>query len=107
MANSFVLYCGDPADPEQRAELLARSPISRVDAVTRPVLVIQGARDPRVVRAESDNVVAALQEKGADVEYLLLEDEGHGCHNAKSNITVFRTIEQFLARTIGSHGSAA
>jgi dipeptidyl aminopeptidase/acylaminoacyl peptidase len=106
MTTSFDLYCGD-------AELQrARSPITKVDEVTCPLLVIQGARDPRVVRAESDNVVAALRERGADVEYLLLEDEGHGCHNAHNNITVFRAIEAFLARTVArtignTNGSAA
>jgi dipeptidyl aminopeptidase/acylaminoacyl peptidase len=92
---------GDPAVPEDEADMLARSPITRLDALRCPLLVIQGARDTRVVQAESDNIVRALRERGADVEYLLKEDEGHGFVNAENSIEMFTVIERFLHRTIG------
>ena len=95
MTSSFVLHCGAPAD------LPARSPMSRLDAVCRPLLVIQGAKDARVVQAESDNVVNALRARGADVEYVLKHDEGHGFLNPENNIDAFLAIEAFLARTLG------
>jgi dipeptidyl aminopeptidase/acylaminoacyl peptidase len=101
LASSWHHYVGDPAVPEDEADMLARSPITRLDALRCPLLVIQGARDTRVVQAESDNIVRALRERGADVEYLLKEDEGHGFVNAENSIEMFTVIERFLHRTIG------
>ena len=101
LANSWFLYVGDPADPDDAADMLARSPISRLDAVCRPLLVIHGAKDVRVVQAESDRIVQVLRDRGADVEYLLKENEGHGFANPENNIEAFRAIERFLARTLG------
>jgi dipeptidyl aminopeptidase/acylaminoacyl peptidase len=98
MTNSFLRYSGDP--DRESAQMLARSPISRLDAVCRPLLVIQGAKDPRVVQAESDNIVAALRARGADVEYLLKDDDGHGFANPQNNIDAMRAVERFLARTL-------
>ncbi|CAN0502148.1 unnamed protein product, partial [Phaeothamnion confervicola] len=60
LAGTWFRYVGDPEDPEQRADLEARSPLNRVDDITAPLLVIQGANDPRVTKAESDQIVAAL-----------------------------------------------
>jgi dipeptidyl aminopeptidase/acylaminoacyl peptidase len=66
-------------DPEEDAEMLRqRSPISYVDNVQTPLLVIQGANDPRVVKGESDQMVERLRELGRTVEYMVFEDEGHG-----------------------------
>ncbi|MCY0875617.1 MAG: prolyl oligopeptidase family serine peptidase, partial [Firmicutes bacterium] len=66
-------------NPEKDADMLREfSPITHLEGMTKPMLVIQGANDPRVVKAESDQIVAALREKGREVEYLVLEDEGHG-----------------------------
>jgi dipeptidyl aminopeptidase/acylaminoacyl peptidase len=101
LASNWFLYVGDPEDPEQVADMEARSPVTRLDAICRPLLVIQGAKDSRVVQEESDNIVEALRARGADVEYLLKENEGHGFMNPENNIDAFRTIERFLARTIG------
>jgi len=101
LANSWHLYVGDPAKPEDEADMLARSPITRLDAISRPLLVIHGAKDVRVVQEESDIIVDALHARGADVEYLLKENEGHGFVNPENNIEAFRAIEHFLARTIG------
>lgn len=65
LANNWYRYVGDPAVPEQEADMLARSPISRVDQIRTPLLVAQGANDVRVVQAESDNIVAALRARGS------------------------------------------
>ncbi|MFR9729061.1 alpha/beta fold hydrolase [Saccharopolyspora sp. MS10] len=98
---NWYRYIGDPDIPEQHADMLARSPISHVDAIRTPLLVVQGANDSRVVQAESDNIVAALRERGIDVEYLLKEDEGHGFVNPENQIDYHRTTERFLARHLG------
>lgn len=101
LQSNWFLYVGDPDDPEDVEDMLARSPITRLDAICRPLLVIQGSNDTRVVQAESDNIVEALRARGADVEYLVKENEGHGFTNPENNIDMFRTVERFLARTIG------
>lgn len=67
LARNWNLYVGDPSDPEQEADMLARSPITRVDRISTPLLVVQGANDSRVVQAESDNTVAALRARGVEV----------------------------------------
>ncbi len=99
--NSYVRYLGDPDDPEQRADMLARSPVSRVDAITAPILLIHGANDVRVARRHSDRIADALRSRGAEVEYLLNETEGHWFINADSNIELYSTLERFLARHLG------
>ncbi|HVV75658.1 MAG TPA: S9 family peptidase [Mycobacteriales bacterium] len=99
---SWDLYIGDPDIAEQEADMLARSPISRVDAITRPLLVIHGAKDRRVLQEESDSIVEQLRARDADVEYLLKPNEGHGFVNPENNIALYETITAFLARTIGS-----
>ena len=100
--NNWYLYAGDPDDPEQAADLWARSPISRVDRIRTPLLVVQGANDVRVVRAESDRIVAALRERGVDVEYLVRDDEGHGFDNTENVIEMYRAADRFLARHLGA-----
>ncbi|WP_431958036.1 S9 family peptidase [Nocardia lijiangensis] len=100
-ANNWHLFVGDPDDPEQEADMLARSPITHVDRIRTPLLVIQGANDVRVVRAESDNLVKALLERGVEVEYMVKDDEGHGFANPENQIDMFHAIERFLARHVG------
>ncbi|GAA3223964.1 hypothetical protein GCM10017691_11490 [Pseudonocardia petroleophila] len=107
LVNTYVRYMGDPDVPEQEADLLARSPITRVDDITAPMLLVHGAHDPRVDRRHSDRVVEALRARGADVEYLLNEREGHWFVNPDSNIELYRTLERFLARTLGGRTTAA
>jgi len=101
LANNWHLYAGDPDDPEQEADLLARSPITRVDQIRTPLLVIQGANDVRVVQAESDNLVEALRERGVEVEYLVKDDEGHGFVNEDNVIDMYHAVERFLAQHLG------
>ncbi|WDZ93339.1 S9 family peptidase [Nocardiopsis sp. HUAS JQ3] len=101
LVNNWYRYVGDPAVPEQEADMLARSPISRVDRITAPLMVVQGANDARVVKAESDNIVASVRERGVDVEYLVFDDEGHAIVNTENLITMFGAIDRFLSRHLG------
>ncbi|MBK1787498.1 S9 family peptidase [Prauserella cavernicola] len=102
LVNNFHAYVGDPGIPEQREEMVARSPISRVDDIRTPLLVLQGANDVRVVQAESDNLVAALRDRGVEVEYIVFEDEGHLFANPENLVTMMRATERFLATHLGS-----
>ena len=81
-------WIGDPEKDRER--LTADSPITYLDGMTKPMLVIQGANDPRVVQKESDQIVAALKEKGREVEYIVLEDEGHGFTKRQMKFTCMR-----------------
>ncbi|WUI29048.1 S9 family peptidase [Mycobacterium sp. NBC_00419] len=101
LANNWHRYVGDPSDPAQEADMLARSPITRVDQIRTPLLVIQGANDSRVVKAESDNMVDALRERGVEVEYLVKDDEGHGFVNPDNQIDMYHAVERFLAQHLG------
>jgi dipeptidyl aminopeptidase/acylaminoacyl peptidase len=101
LANNWHLFVGDPDVPEQEADMLARSPITRVDQIRTPLLVIQGANDVRVVKAESDNLVEALRARGVDVEYMVKEDEGHGFVNPDNVIDMWQAVDRFLGDHLG------
>ena len=101
LATNWHLYVGDPSDPEQEADMLARSPITRVDQIRTPLFVVQGANDSRVVQAESDNLVEALRKRGVEVEYMVKENEGHGFLNPDNNIDMYHAVERFLAEHLG------
>ncbi|WP_370332404.1 alpha/beta fold hydrolase [Mycolicibacterium hippocampi] len=105
VVNSYLRYIGDPNDPHQAADMLARSPISRVEDVTSPMLLIHGANDVRVHHRHSDRIVEALRARGAEVEYLLNKTEGHWFINPDSNIELYRTLERFLAKHLGGRSS--
>ncbi|MEB3237476.1 MAG: S9 family peptidase [Candidatus Sericytochromatia bacterium] len=83
---------------EDRALLEERSPINFIDQVKAPILVIQGANDARVVKAESDQVVERLRSRGGTVEYLVFEDEGHGFSHVTNEIQAASAIVGFLDR---------
>ncbi|MDO7906712.1 alpha/beta fold hydrolase [Paenibacillus sp. JX-17] len=89
-------WLGDPVKDRER--LTKDSPITYLDQMVKPMLVIQGANDPRVVQAESDQMVAALQEKGTEVEYLLLPDEGHGFSRRANEVLVYKRMLEFLKK---------
>ncbi|MEU0126379.1 S9 family peptidase [Streptomyces sp. NPDC006289] len=98
LVNNWYRYAGNPDVPEQEADLLARSPISRVDQIRTPLMVVQGANDIRVVKAESDQIVDALRARGVEVEYMVKDNEGHGFVNPENNIDMYRMADSFLAR---------
>jgi dipeptidyl aminopeptidase/acylaminoacyl peptidase len=92
---------GDPRTPEGRALLHDRSPINRVDQVTKPILIGQGAHDSRVPQGESDRMVDALKKNGVKVTYLLYPDEGHGFLRPQNNMSFFAVTEIFLGQCLG------
>jgi dipeptidyl aminopeptidase/acylaminoacyl peptidase len=98
LANNWHLYVGNPDDPEQLADMLARSPITKVEEITTPLLVVQGANDVRVVQAESDNLVEGLRARGVEVEYMVKEDEGHGFVNPDNTIDMWNAVDLFLEK---------
>jgi dipeptidyl aminopeptidase/acylaminoacyl peptidase len=86
-------------DPERDAERFrATSPFFHADRIRVPLLVVQGANDPRVRKEESDQIVAALRGRGVAVEYLVKDDEGHGFRNEENLFELYRTVESFLDR---------
>jgi dipeptidyl aminopeptidase/acylaminoacyl peptidase len=89
-------------NPETDAEFLwSRSPLSRARDIRIPLLIAQGANDPRVKQAESEQIVAALKEAGIEHEYLLFPDEGHGFAKPENRIAFYTAAERFLARYLG------
>ena len=92
---------GDPDDPQDRDFLLSRSPLTHAHRITKPLLIVQGANDPRVKRSESDQIVQALREKGIPVTYVLYLDEGHGFRRWENRLSVNAIVEAFLAHVLG------
>jgi dipeptidyl aminopeptidase/acylaminoacyl peptidase len=90
-------------DPEKDKEkLAAASPALNADRIKAPLLIAQGARDPRVNKDESDQMVAALSKRGIDVPYLVKDNEGHGFHNEENQFDFYEAMEKFLAKYLGS-----
>jgi dipeptidyl aminopeptidase/acylaminoacyl peptidase len=86
-------------DPEADADLLReRSPITYVEQVRAPLLVLQGANDPRVVRAESDQMVERLRQMGREVEYVVFDDEGHGFAKRANQLRAYWLAAEFLQK---------
>ena len=89
-------------NPETDEEFLwSRSPLSRARDIRIPLLIAQGANDPRVKQAESEQIVAALTEAGIDHEYMLFPDEGHGFAKPENRIKFYTAAERFLAKYLG------
>ncbi len=101
LIHQFRSRVGDNTTEDGLALLRERSPINRVDAICRPLLVAQGANDPRVKRAESDQIVAAMQEREIPVTYLLYPDEGHGFVRPENRLSFYAAVEQFMAEHLG------
>ena len=92
---------GDPNTEEGLALLKAASPLYKADQITKPLLIAQGANDPRVKQAESDQIVGAMKDAGIPVTYVLYPDEGHGFAKPTNNIAFFAIAENFLAECLG------
>lgn len=101
LAGTWYRYVGDPADPEQREDLLSRSAITRIDDIKVPLLVGQGGNDPRVTKLEADQLVAAMQTKGLPVTYINYPDEGHGFQKPENRMSFFAAMEGFLGTCLG------
>lgn len=98
---TFFMDLGDPANEEDREFMLSRSPISRVDAITAPLLVGQGQNDPRVTKIESDQIVDAMSAKELPVTYVNFPDEGHGFARPQNRLAFFSVMEGFLEGCLG------
>ncbi len=99
MVAQFHRRVGNPATDADF--LWSRSPLSRVRDIRVPLLIAQGANDPRVKQAESEQIVAALREAGIDHEYMLFPDEGHGFAKPENRLLFYAAAERFLARHLG------
>ena len=91
--------------PERDAEQWrATSPLFQAERIRAPLLVVQGAQDPRVRKEESDQIVAALRQRGVPVEYLVKENEGHGFSNEENRFEFYRAMEAFLTEHLRLEG---
>jgi dipeptidyl aminopeptidase/acylaminoacyl peptidase len=98
----IALFHQRVGNPETDAEFLwSRSPLSRASSIHTPLLIAQGANDPRVKQAESEQIVAALRAAGIDYEYMLFPDEGHGFAKPANRLRFYAAAERFLARHLG------
>ncbi len=97
MKQMFMRRVGDPDDAEDRARLTSQSPFFHAKNIEAPLLIIQGANDPRVKKAESEQIVVALRDLKRPVRYLLAPDEGHGFRGRENRLAMFAEIERFLA----------
>lgn len=97
----FYKRMGDPTTEEGKKLLHDRSPLFKADAIKRPLLIGQGANDPRVNQRESDQIVKVMGDKNIPVTYVLFPDEGHGFARPENNIAFNAIAEQFLAKNLG------
>ena len=92
---------GDPNTEVGKKLIHDASPIFSADKIVKPLLIIQGANDPRVKKAEAEQIVVALRDKGKQVSYILADDEGHGFAKPVNNMAMFAETEKFLAGILG------
>ena len=101
MKTQFYKRMGDPTTPEGQAVLKAASPLYKADRIKKPLLIGQGANDPRVNVKESEQIVEAMKAKNIPVTYVVFPDEGHGFARPANNIAFNAVAENFLARCLG------
>jgi dipeptidyl aminopeptidase/acylaminoacyl peptidase len=92
---------GNPNTPEGKKQLERQSPLNSASKIRTPLMVVQGANDPRVKKAESEQIVIALRDRGFPVEYILAPDEGHGFARPINNLALWASTEAFLAKHLG------
>jgi len=94
----YKMVLGDPEKAEDRADLIERSPKTHIHNISAPMLVIQGRNDPRVVAAESEDLVRELKAQGKNLELLIFEDEGHDVLKYENRVTCYNAITDFFAK---------
>jgi len=99
--NFFNEHVGDPDDPEDAKRMKRQSPLFSAEKIKAPLLVVQGANDPRVKKAESDQIVVAMRDLGREVEYIVAPDEGHGFAGEENRMAFTVAMERFLAEHLG------
>jgi hypothetical protein len=92
---------GDPRTEDGRELLKQRSPLNHVNKIDKPLLIAQGANDPRVKQAESDQIVGAMKAKNLPVTYLVYPDEGHGFARPQNRLAFYAIAESFLSKCLG------
>jgi dienelactone hydrolase len=97
----FYKRMGNPNTPEGLAQMKRQSPLFSADKIKTPLMVVQGANDPRVNKREADQIVVALRDRNYPVQYLLADDEGHGFARPVNNMAMFAASEKFLAQYLG------
>ncbi|TVR77478.1 MAG: S9 family peptidase [Saprospirales bacterium] len=97
----FHIRMGDPTTEEGREQLIRQSPLYSAEKIKSPLMVVQGQNDPRVKKAESDQIVTALKERGFPVVYLNAPDEGHGFSRPENTMAFIAAMEKFLAEYLG------
>lgn len=95
---TFYKRMGDPRTPDGLAQMQRQSPHAHADKIKTPLMVVQGANDPRVKQRESDQIVVALRDRNYPVEYILAPDEGHGFARPVNNMAMIAAAEKFLAK---------
>jgi dipeptidyl aminopeptidase/acylaminoacyl peptidase len=101
MESTWFSRVGNPDKPADRERLLAQSPITRVKDIRSPLLIGQGANDPRVIQAESDQIVQVMESARLPVTYVLFPDEGHGFARPENRMAFYAVAENFLAEVFG------
>jgi dipeptidyl aminopeptidase/acylaminoacyl peptidase len=97
----FYTRMGDPRNSEGKAQMKRQSPLFSADKIKTPLMVVQGANDPRVNKRESDQIVIALRDRKFPVEYIVAPDEGHGFARPVNNMAMLAAAEKFLAKHLG------
>ncbi len=106
LPRSWYRFVGNPDRPEDAAQMRERSPLTNAAAMRAPLLIFQGANDPRVRQDQSDRIVCSLRARGIDVDYLLARNEGHSFANEETSLAITRATEVFFARHLGGQVGA-
>lgn len=101
----FERFYGDATNPKDRAKMLANSPVSHLERITAPLLVVHGANDVRVLKQDSDDVVAGLKAQGRPVEALVFANEGHSIRHWRNRLALWRKVEDHLATCLGGRNN--
>lgn len=101
LEGTFYEHIGDPTKPADGERMMKQSPISRVAAIKVPLLIGQGQNDPRVVKAESDQIVEAMRAKKLPLTYVDYPDEGHGFARPENRLSFNAVAEGFLGQCLG------
>ena len=101
MKKMFAIRVGDMEKPDELAMLQKQSPLNSAKEIKSPLYVVQGANDPRVKKAESDQIVIAMRDLGRSVEYMVAPDEGHGFQGRENRLAMTVAMEKFFAKHLG------
>jgi dipeptidyl aminopeptidase/acylaminoacyl peptidase len=101
----FQKFYGDPSMAAEREAMRQQSPITHLDAITAPLLVVHGANDIRVLRRDSDDVVRSLQARGHPVHYLVFPDEGHSISKWRNRLSLWRSVEDLFESCLGGRNA--